>query len=41
MNTVIINCLLVLVNLGVFAFNLKLYTQILKDKSQDRRVKKE
>lgn len=28
-----------MLNLGIFALNLKIYTEILKDKSQDRRVK--
>lgn len=31
--------LILLANLGVLGLNLKLYTEILKDKSQDRRVK--
>lgn len=37
MNTIIANCLIVVINLGIFGLNLKLYTEILKDKSQDRR----
>lgn len=31
------NLLFLLANLFVFALNLKLYTEILKDKSQDKR----
>lgn len=36
-----INVLLVLVNLGVLGLNLKLYTEILKDQSMNRRANKE
>lgn len=35
------NILILLANLAVLGLNLKLYTEILKDKSQDRRATKE
>lgn len=38
--TVYINLGILAINLVVFALSLKLYTEMLKDKSQDRRVKK-
>ena len=37
----LVNVLLVLANLAVFGLCLKLYTEILKDKSQNRRAGKE
>jgi hypothetical protein len=37
--TIAINLLILLANLGVLGLSLKLYTEILKDKSQDRRTK--
>lgn len=39
--TTLINVLLLLAGLGVLGLNLKLYTEILKDKAQDRRARKE
>jgi hypothetical protein len=40
MNAALVSGLLILLaNLGILGLNLKLYTEILKDKSQDRRVK--
>jgi hypothetical protein len=34
----IANCLVLLANIGVFGLSLKLYTEILKDQSQNRRA---
>ena len=36
---IITNLLILLINLGVLALTVKLYTEILKDKSQDQRSK--
>lgn len=38
MNTLIANLIILAVNLGVLALTIKLYTEILKDASQNRRV---
>lgn len=38
---IVVNGLFLLLNLAVFALNLKLYTEVLKDKSQNRRAGKE
>lgn len=38
MTYIIINLIVLGLNLGVLALSLKLYTEILKDKSQTRRV---
>ena len=38
-NTIAINVLTLLANIAIFGLNLKLYTEILKDKSQDARTR--
>lgn len=40
MTWAIVNILIVAVNLGILALSLKLYTEILKDQSQNRRAAK-
>jgi len=37
----IVNLLILLANLAVFGLTIKLYTEILKDGAQNRRVKKD
>ena len=37
----IIELIIIMINLFILALNLKLYTEILKDKSQDKRLKRE